>query len=193
MRMEAEEILAASIRGGVGYPAAENYDALQEVLETAKASALNTDALTEAMRHHTTDNTVPFAAQHAGDEIDEALLNDIDPDDLDVTDIDTRPDPAAYAEAMRHIIEGAPTRDITVGGTDADMISFLRANTAPEDEKRNAEAADREFLGIGYLFSEAEYEAIMAEFNADGSQNPVYDTDTQPFEALSDPDTKTTL
>ena len=33
----------------------------------------------------------------------------------------------------------------------------------------------------------------MAEFNADGSQNPVYDTDTQPFEALSDPDTKTTL
>lgn len=150
------------------------------------------DALQMAVRQSHTDGNMPFAqADNAADALDEAFLADIDPDELDVTDIETRPDPAAYAEAMRHIIEGAPTRDITVGGTDADMITFLRANTAPEEEERNAEAADREFLGIGYLFSEAEYEAIMAEFNADGSQNPVYDTDTQPFEALNDPDPKT--
>ena len=43
--MEAEEILTASIRGGVGYPAAEAYDALQQVLEAAKAAPLNIDAL----------------------------------------------------------------------------------------------------------------------------------------------------
>ena len=34
--MEAEEILAASIRGGVGYPAVEFYDALQEELNNPK-------------------------------------------------------------------------------------------------------------------------------------------------------------
>jgi len=26
----------------------------------------------------------------------------------------------------------------------------------------------------------------MAEYNADGSQNPIYDTDTQPFETVSE-------
>ena len=118
--------------------------------------------------------------------IDDRLLAEIDPDDLDVTDVDMRPDPEAYAEAMKHIVDGAPTRDITVGGTDADLVTFLRSPAAPEDEKKNADAADREFLGIGYLFSEAEYEAIMAEFNTDGSQNPVYNTDTQPFDTVSE-------
>ena len=61
--MEAEDILAASIRGGVGYPAAENYDALQEVLETAKASALNTDALTEAIAAY---KAAPLVQPEAG-------------------------------------------------------------------------------------------------------------------------------
>ena len=43
-RIEAEEILAASIRGGVGYPAAEVYDALEAALKAAEgedATALN--------------------------------------------------------------------------------------------------------------------------------------------------------
>ena len=61
--MEAEEILAASIRGGVGYPAAENYDALEEVLNTAKASALNTDALKEAIAAY---KAAPIVQPEAG-------------------------------------------------------------------------------------------------------------------------------
>ena len=61
--MEAEEILAASIRGGVGYPAAANYDALQEVLEAAKASSLNTDALTEAIAAY---KAAPIVQPEAG-------------------------------------------------------------------------------------------------------------------------------
>ena len=43
-RIEAEEILAASIRGGVGYPAAEVYDALEDALKATEgedATALN--------------------------------------------------------------------------------------------------------------------------------------------------------
>ena len=144
------------------------------------------DALTEAIRNGTPARQRRDEAFAFDGGIDEALLTDIDPDDLDVTDVDTRPDPEAYAEAMKHIIEGAPTRDITVGGTDADLLTFLRSPSASEERKKNADAADREFLGIGYLFSEAEYEAIMAEFNADGSQNPVYNTDTQPFETVSE-------
>ena len=47
--MEAEEILAASIRGGVGYPEAGLYDDLQEALEAAKAATGSTDALTQAI------------------------------------------------------------------------------------------------------------------------------------------------
>ena len=151
------------------------------------------DALTEAIRSGETerrrrDEMFVFDGGRQTDEelIDDRLLAEIDPDDLDVTDVDMRPDPEAYAEAMKHIVDGAPTRDITVGGTDADLVTFLRSPAAPEDEKKNADAADREFLGIGYLFSEAEYEAIMAEFNTDGSQNPVYNTDTQPFDTVSE-------
>lgn len=116
-------------------------------------------------------------------DFDETLLSAIDPDDLDVVDVDTRPDPTVYADAMKHIIEGAPTRDITIAGTDADLVSFLRSSETPEEKQKNADAADREFLGIGYLFSEAEYEAIMAQYNEDGSQSPVYDTETRAFEA----------
>ena len=40
--MEAEDILAKSIRGGVGYPAAEAYDALQAALDGNDATALAT-------------------------------------------------------------------------------------------------------------------------------------------------------
>ena len=61
--MEAEEILASSIRGGVGYPAADIYDALQEVLESAKASSLNTDALTEALAAY---KAAPLVQPEAG-------------------------------------------------------------------------------------------------------------------------------
>ena len=38
--IEAEDILAKSIRGGVGYPAAEVYDALQSALESGEATAI---------------------------------------------------------------------------------------------------------------------------------------------------------
>ena len=61
--MDAEEILAASIRGGVGYPEAANYDALQEVLEAAKTSSLNTDALTEAIAAY---KAAPLVQPEAG-------------------------------------------------------------------------------------------------------------------------------
>ncbi|MBQ7298814.1 MAG: cation-transporting P-type ATPase [Clostridia bacterium] len=150
----------------------------------------NDDALTEAVRREHAAGAA-FSFGHADAD------TDTEPDeDMSVSDAATNgavlPDPAAYAEAMRHIVDGAPTRDITVGGTDADLVSFLRASSDPDEEQKTADAADREFLGIGYLFSEAEYEAIMAEYNADGTQSPVYDTDTQPFEALADGDTKQT-
>ena len=61
--MEAEEILAGSIRGGVGYPAAATYDALQEVLDAAKASSLNTDALTDALAAY---KAAPLVQPEAG-------------------------------------------------------------------------------------------------------------------------------
>ena len=61
--MEAEEILAASIRGGVGYPAATSYDALQEVLEATKASPLNADALTQALAAY---KAAPIVQPEAG-------------------------------------------------------------------------------------------------------------------------------
>lgn len=146
------------------------------------------DALDEAIRGQSGKApSVPvFAADSDGDGFDDALFDEIDPDDLDAVDVDARPDPAVYADAMRHIIDGAPTRDITVGGTDADLITFLRAAETPEEQQKNEEAAEREFLGIGYLFSEAEYEAIMAQYNEDGTQSPVYNTDTQPFEAIAE-------
>ena len=61
--MEAESILAGSIRGGVGYPAASLYDDLQTVLESAKASSLNTDALTEAIAAY---KAAPLVQPEAG-------------------------------------------------------------------------------------------------------------------------------
>ncbi len=144
------------------------------------------DALDAAIRAQAdrSDSVPPvFAADGADDDIDPSLLLLV-PDDLEVEDIETRPDPKVYADAMRHIIDGAPTQDITVGGTDADLITFLRAEESAEEEQKRADAADREFLGIGYLFSEAEYEAIMAQYNDDGEQNPVYNADTQPFRTI---------
>ena len=61
--MEAESILAASIRGGVGYPAATSYDALQGVLEATKASPLNADALTQALAAY---KAAPIVQPEAG-------------------------------------------------------------------------------------------------------------------------------
>ena len=74
---------------------------------------------------------------------------------------------------------------ITIGGTDAEVRTFLRT-ALREDDGKTAEDADREFLGIGYLFSEEEYEAIMAEYNADGTQNAVYNTETQKFDIVGE-------
>ena len=125
-----------------------------------------------------------FADPDVTEDFDLSVLNALDPDDLDVTDVDTRPDPDVYEDAMQHIIDGERTRDITIAGTDADLVTFLRAKASPEADEKNAEAADREFLGIGYLFSEAEYEAIMAQYNEDGSQSPVYDTETRAFDQV---------
>ena len=61
--MEAESILAASIRGGVGYPAAALYDDLQEMLELAKTSPLGTDALTTAIAAY---KAAPLVQPEAG-------------------------------------------------------------------------------------------------------------------------------
>lgn len=105
-------------------------------------------------------------------------------------DEDAMPDQTAFDEAMEMDAEEPATRDITVGGssmaaTEAGVRSFLRAH---EETEHDTEAAEREFLGIGYLFSEEEYEAIMAEYNEDGVPEKVYDTDTQPF-AIADDET----
>ena len=144
------------------------------------------DALGAAIRAQKGRGTaVPhFADPDVTEDFDLSVLSALDPDDLDVTDSDTRPDPDVYEDAMQHIIDGERTRDITIAGTDADLVTFLRAKASPEADEKNAEAADREFLGIGYLFSEAEYEAIMAQFNEDGSQSPVYDTETRAFDQV---------
>ena len=61
--MEAESILAGSIRGGVGYPAASLYDDLQKALEAGKASPLNADALTEAIAAY---KAAPIVQPEAG-------------------------------------------------------------------------------------------------------------------------------
>lgn len=98
---------------------------------------------------------------------------------------DMLPDQEAYEAALAHIADGPATRDITIGGTDAEVRTFLRT-ALREDDGKTAEDADREFLGIGYLFSEEEYEAIMAEYNADGTQNAVYNTETQKFDIVGE-------
>ena len=61
--MEAESILAGSIRGGVGYPAASLYDKLQAELISAKASSVNTDALTAAIADY---KAAPLVQPEAG-------------------------------------------------------------------------------------------------------------------------------
>ncbi|MBQ8578086.1 MAG: cation-transporting P-type ATPase [Clostridia bacterium] len=106
---------------------------------------------------------------------------------------DGTPDPYAFAAAMADEAEEPATRDITIGGssmaaTEAGVRSFLRTPESVSEEAETARDADREFLGIGYLFSEEEYEAIMAEYNEDGTQNAVYNTETRDFDAVSDAD-----
>ena len=59
--MEAEEILAASIRGGVGYPKAEVYDALQTALNTVAGDDVK--ALTEAIAAY---KAAPIVQPEAG-------------------------------------------------------------------------------------------------------------------------------
>ena len=59
--MEAEEILAASIRGGVGYPKAETYDALQNALNAVKGDDVK--ALNEAIAAY---KSAPIVQPEAG-------------------------------------------------------------------------------------------------------------------------------
>ena len=59
--MEAESILGASIRGGVGYPSAETYDALQAAL--ARATGSDVTALTEAIAAY---KAAPLVQPQAG-------------------------------------------------------------------------------------------------------------------------------
>ena len=59
--MEAEEILAASIRGGVGYPAAETYDALQAALNAVDGDDVK--ALNEAIAAY---KAAPIVQPEAG-------------------------------------------------------------------------------------------------------------------------------
>lgn len=106
----------------------------------------------------------------------------LSPDEL--PDADGIPDPEAYEEAASHGITGEDNiGDITVGGTKAALRGFLR-----EDKHRQTAGLEmeenNEFSGIGYLFSEEEYEAIMAEFNRDGVRHNLYDTQTQPFDKV---------
>ena len=148
-----------------------------------KADGTLAEALRSLRRSAGAQRPVLFA-ETEDSQFDSELLDTLDPDDLDVTDVDMRPDPDAFAEAMKHIVDGASTRDITIGTTAADVRSFLRAAETQGLDRETQAAADREFLGIGYLFSEAEYEAIVAEYNEDGTQSAVYNTETQIWDAV---------
>ncbi|MGM9626031.1 MAG: cation transporting ATPase C-terminal domain-containing protein, partial [Eubacteriales bacterium] len=106
-------------------------------------------------------------------------------DDAGLQD-DLRPDPDAFASAMESGTAAPSAGDITIGGTDAQVRSFLRTEENEEREAKLSGEADREFLGIGYLFSEEEYEAIMAAYNKDGTTERIYNTDTQKFDIHDD-------
>ncbi len=93
------------------------------------------------------------------------------------------PDPDVYDAAAAGGITGESyTGDITVGGTDAEVRDFLRTRTGILYSDEETEA---EFPGIGYLFSDAEYEAIMAEYNQEGGKTDLYDTNTRKIEPVS--------
>lgn len=110
--------------------------------------------------------------------------------------IEDRPDQAAFEEAMaqkeQKEIEAA-THDFTIGDNKQDapteaVRTFLRREEDASKEAETAQAADREFLGIGYLFSDEEYEAIMAEYNDDGTPEKIYNSDTQTFDSATKKD-----
>ncbi|MBQ7983255.1 MAG: cation-transporting P-type ATPase, partial [Clostridia bacterium] len=142
------------------------------------------DALLAALRADESPAEAVPPVFAAAEQDENAQTAEFSPE-TDAEGADMLPDPRAYEEAMAHIADGPATRDITIGGTDAEVRTFLRT-ALREDDGKTAEDADREFLGIGYLFSEEEYEAIMAEYNADGTQNAVYNTETQKFDIVGE-------
>ncbi len=123
------------------------------------------------------------------------------------------PDIDIFEEAVRAVHEegdlnyNANPYDVTVGGVTKEgntvvnnsaLRKLLRGPHLPdatlfEDEEAGVdtgelpsieEAADREFPGLGYLFSEEEYEAIMAEYAKDGTHRRIYNTETQSFDTV---------
>lgn len=122
------------------------------------------------------------------------------------------PDIDIFEEAVRAVHEdgdldyNSNPYDVTVGGitsegdavvNDSALRRLLRGEHLPgvsfitEDEGEEdvdgvsiEEAADREFPGLGYLFSEEEYEAIMAEYAQDGTNRRIYNTETQSFDTV---------
>ncbi|MCQ2431444.1 MAG: cation-transporting P-type ATPase [Clostridia bacterium] len=156
------------------------------------------DALAAAMQ-----NRPAFGARQDitdVEEPDEIMLLPDDVEDLvlpaEIPDKDGIPDPDAFDAAVAAGFMGDRETDsedgedsdngnITVRSSGAAVRGFLRNETAPV--RFTEEEADREFPGLGYLFSEDEYEAIMAEYNKDGVHRNLYDTETQSFH-LEDPE-----
>ncbi len=113
----------------------------------------------------------------------------------EVIDPEVLPDVSVFEEAMAQpTIDPGTERDITIGGADVQVRSFLRSEVNAQTAEQTAVAADQEFRGIGYLFSEEEYEAIMAEYNSDGTTVSVYNTETRSFDTVvpADPNADTT-
>jgi len=106
-------------------------------------------------------------------------------EDRGVVDPEVLPDVSIFEEAMAiPTVDPGTERDITIGGADVQVRSFLRSEENAQTAEQTAVAADREFMGIGYLFSEEEYEAIMAEYNSDGTTVSVYNTETRSFDTV---------
>ena len=113
-----------------------------------------------------------------------ALFSDREKPDIDIRQ--TQPDlpdldafAAAEASRDRNPYGFATTMSLTIDRTDDidktvdDVRSFLRADTRTYAKD---EAADMEFSGIGYLFSEEDYDAIIAKIDdhllAEGEDAP---------------------
>ncbi|MBQ3065447.1 MAG: cation-transporting P-type ATPase [Clostridia bacterium] len=106
-------------------------------------------------------------------------------EDRGLVDPEALPDVSIFEEAMAiPTVDPGTERDITIGGADVQVRSFLRSEENAQTAEQTAVAADREFMGIGYLFSEEEYEAIMAEYNSDGTTVSVYNTETRSFDTV---------
>ncbi len=91
------------------------------------------------------------------------------------------PDQHAFAKASEDMPGTPAIQDITANGTtNAALRVFLRDTAVIPTE----EETEREFPGLGYLFSEEEYEAIMAEYSQSGEKKDIYSTETQSFDPV---------